>query len=164
MPCINYNLCLSFWLPTVLASLLLLTGDIHKNPDPLTFCHWNLGGLPTDNFAKKYLLEAFLVVNDFDIVVLGETHLTSQIDEDDLEIGGYSIKRCDHPDGKPRGGIAAYYKSDLPIIFKPELTKLPESFTFQVKLGNKNAFLHAFIEIHLLKIILLKKLINYLLN
>ena len=80
-----------------------------------------MGGLPTDNFAKQYLLEAFLVVNDFDIVVLGETHLTSQLDEDDLEIDGYSIKRCDHPDGKPRGGIAVYYKSDL-----PELTKLPE--------------------------------------
>ena len=123
-----------------------------------------MGGLPTDNFAKKYLLEAFLVVNDFDVVVLGETHLTSQIEEDDLEIDGYSIKRCDHPDGKPRGGIAVYYKSDLPIIFKLELTKLPESLTFQVKLGNKKCFLHAFIEIHLLKIILLKKLINFLLN
>ena len=136
MSCINCKLCLSFWLATVLASLLLLAGDIHKNPGPLTFCHWNLGGLPTDNFAKKKnLLEAFLT--DFDIVILGETHLTSQIYEDDLEIDGYSIKRCDHPDGKPRGGIAVYYKSDLPIIFKPELTKLPEALTFQVKLGNK---------------------------
>ena len=50
---------------------LLLAGDIHKNPGPLTFCHLNLGGLLTGNFANKYLLEAFLVVNDFDIVVLG---------------------------------------------------------------------------------------------
>ena len=54
---------------TVLVSLLLLAGDIRKNPGPLTFCH--LGGLPTDNFANKYLFEAFLVVDDFDIVVLG---------------------------------------------------------------------------------------------
>ena len=77
------------------------------------------------------------VVNDFEIVVLGETHLTAQIDDDDLVIDGYSIKRCDHPDGKPRGGIAVYYKSDLPIISKPVLTKLPESLTFEVKLGNK---------------------------
>ena len=89
-----------------------------------------MGGLPTDNFAKKYLLEAFLLIDDFDIVALEETHLTSQID-------GYSIKRCDNPDGKLRGGIAVYNKSDLPIIFKPELTKLTESLTFQVKLGNK---------------------------
>ena len=39
MSCINYKLCLSFWLATVLASLLLLAVDIHKNPGPLTFCH-----------------------------------------------------------------------------------------------------------------------------
>ena len=114
--------------------------------------HWNLGGLPTGNFAKKHLREAFLAVNDFDIVILGETHLTSQIDEDNLEIDGYNIKRCDHPDGKSRGGIAVYYKSDLPIIFKPELTNLTESLIFQVKFVNKkNAFLYALIEIHLLK-------------
>ena len=86
---------------------------------------------------KKHLIEAFLAVNDFDIVVLGETHLTSQIDEDDLEIDGYSIKRCDHPNGKSRSDIAVYYKSDLPIIFKPELAKLTDSLIFQVKLGHK---------------------------
>ena len=134
----NYKLlCLSSCLSTVLASPVLLAGDIQRNPGPLTFCHWNMGGLPTDNFVEKHLLEAFLDVNDFDIVFLAETHITSQIDEDGLEIEGYSIKKCGHPDGKSRGGIAVYYKSDLPIIFKPELTKLPESLIFQVKLGNK---------------------------
>ena len=61
MSCINYMLCLSFWLATVLASLLLLAGDIHKNPGPLTFCHWNLGGLPTDNFAKNIYLKPSLL-------------------------------------------------------------------------------------------------------
>ena len=79
---------------------------------------------------KNNLLEVFIVVNDFDILVLGKTHLTSQTDEDDLEIDGYSI--------------AVYYTSDLPIIFKPELTKLPESLTLQVKLGNKKCFFTCF--------------------
>ena len=139
--CINFKLfCMSFCLATVLASLILLAGDIFTNPGPLTFCHWNLGGLQTDNFAKKYLLEAFLAVNDFDIVVLGETHLTSKIDEDDLEIDGYTNKRCDHPDDMSRGGIAVYYKSALSVLFKPELTKLTESLVFQVKVGNKKCF------------------------
>ena len=101
----------------------------------------------SDNNCDLFYSACFLVVNDFDIVVLGETHLTSQIDEDDLEIDIYSIKRCDHPDGKPCGGIAVYYKSDLPIILKPELTKLPESFTFHVKLGNKKMLFY----MHLLK-------------
>ena len=54
MSCINYILlCLFFCSATVLASLVLLAGDIHTNPDPLTFCHWKLGELPTDNYAKK---------------------------------------------------------------------------------------------------------------
>ena len=117
-------------------------------------------GLTTDDFIKKILLEAFLSVNDFDIVILGDSHLTSKIDENDLEIDGYTvwygmvwgtearpsrrhlfiIKRCDHPDDKSRGGIAVYYKSTLPIVFKPGLTNLSETLIFQVKLGNKKCF------------------------
>ena len=31
----------------------LLGGNLHKNLGPFSFCHWNLGGLPTDNFLKK---------------------------------------------------------------------------------------------------------------
>ena len=47
-------------LATMLAYLVLLGGNVHKNPGPLSICHWNLGGLPTDNFLKKFLLQAFL--------------------------------------------------------------------------------------------------------
>ena len=83
-----------------------------------------MSGLPPDNFLKKTLLQAFLCVNNFDIVVLGETHLTSKIDNNDLEIEGYSFEHSDHPDGDARGGIGIYYKSSLPCIFKPELTTL----------------------------------------
>ena len=57
-----------------------------------------------------------------------------------MKIDGYMIKRCDHPDDKSRGGIAVYYKSTLPIIFKPGLTKLSETLIFQVKLENKKCF------------------------
>ena len=99
-----------------------------------------MSGLPTDNFLKKTLLQAFLCVNNFDIVVLGETHLTSKIDNNDLEIGGYSFERSDHPNDDARGGIGIYYKSSLPCIFKPELTTLNESLVFQVKIGRKKCF------------------------
>ena len=124
-------------LVTMLAFLILLGGNVHKNPGPLSFCHWNLGGLPTDNFSKKFLLQAFLCVNDFDIVILGETHLSSKIDENELNIEGYSFQRCDHPDDTSRGGMGIYYKSSLPCIFKPELTKLNEALVFQVKVGTR---------------------------
>ena len=85
---------------------ILLGGNAHKNPGPLSFCHWNLGGLPTDNVLKKILLQAFLRVNDFDIVILGGTHLSSKIDENELNIDGYSFQRCDHPDHISRGELA----------------------------------------------------------
>ena len=62
-------LCLFLTLAIVVASHILLPGDIHENPEPL-------GGCLTDNFAKKSLLEIFLSVNDFDIVILGESHLS----------------------------------------------------------------------------------------
>ena len=128
---LNLKHCATDWtfstllrLATILVFLILLGGNVHRNPGPLSFCHWNLGGLPTDNFSKKFLLEAFLCVNGFDIVILGETHLTSKVTDDELNIEGYSFKRCDHPNDNPRGGIGIYYKSSLPLIFKPELTNL----------------------------------------
>ena len=136
----DWTLSTLFRLATMLAFLILLGGNVHKNPGPLSFCHWNLGGLPTENFLKKFLLQAFLSVNDFDIVVLGETHLTSKITNNDLEIDGYSFERCDHPGDSPRGGIGVYYKSTLPCIFKPQLTKLTETLVFQVKVGAKKCF------------------------
>ena len=43
MSCINYKLCLSFWLATVLASLLLLAGDIHKKSWPTHILPLELG-------------------------------------------------------------------------------------------------------------------------
>ena len=114
----------------MLAFLILLGGNLHKHPGPLSFCHWNLGGLPTDDLSKKFLLQAFLCVNDFDIVILGETHLSSKIDENELNIEGHSFQRCDHPDDTSRGGMDIYYKSSLACIFKSELTKLNEALVF----------------------------------
>ena len=127
-------------LATILAFLILLSGNIHKNPGPLSFCHWNLGGLPTDNFSKKFLLQAFLSDNDFDIVILGEIHLTTKTTDYELDIDGYIFERSDHPDDNCRGGIGVYHKPALPCIFKPELTKLNETLIFQVKVGGKKCF------------------------
>ena len=72
---------------------VMLGGNVHKNPGPFSFCHWNLGGMATDNFLKQILLQAFLCVNDFGIVILGETHLSSKIDSDEFDTEGYSFQR-----------------------------------------------------------------------
>ena len=89
---------------------------------------------------KKTLLQVFLSVHDFDIVVLGETgetHLTSKIHENDLELEGYSFQRCDHPDDTSRGSIGVYYKTSLPCMFKPQLTNLSKTLVFQIKIRSK---------------------------
>ena len=38
---------------TALMFLILLGANVHRNPGPFSFCYWNLGDLPTDNFLKK---------------------------------------------------------------------------------------------------------------
>ena len=106
-------------LATVLALLILLGGNVHRNPGPLSFCHWNLGGLPTDNYLKKTILQAFLSVSNFDIVILGETHLTSKNLENELDIEGYSFERCAHSEDVSRGGIG--YIINLPSPAFPNL-------------------------------------------
>ena len=117
-------------------------GDIHKNPGPPSIVAGIWVVCLQITFWNRTLLQAFLCVNKFAIVVLGETHLTSQTDNNDLEIEGYSFERSDHPDGDARGGIGIYYKSSLPCIFKPELTTLNETLVFQVKVGRKKCFFY----------------------
>ena len=58
------------------ASILLLSGDIETNPGPfssnlesLNICHWNLNSVATENFIKIPLLEAYITVNKFDIIL-----------------------------------------------------------------------------------------------
>ena len=60
---------------------------------------------------KKTLLETFLCAKDFDIVILGESHLTSNVDENDIKIDGYSFKRSDNPNDDAMGGVIVYHKS-----------------------------------------------------
>ena len=127
--------------------LLLKCGDIETEPGPqfrnnnLKICYWNMGGLPTDNYIKKTNLEAFLSNNKFDIVMIGETHLKHDINDNDMQIEGYTLNRCDHPENVALGGVCVYYKSNLPIILKPELTFLNECIVMELKVGNKRCFI-----------------------
>ena len=149
---VSHKLCTADWsftillsVATILISLILQGGNVHKKPGPLKFCYWNSGSLSTDNFLKKDLLEAFLCGNDFDIVILGESHLTSNVDENDIKIAGYSFKRSDDPNDDARGGVIGYHKSPLPCIFKHDLTKLDETLFLQVKVGSKKMFPYVYI-------------------
>ena len=126
--------------------LLLHCGDIETEPGPqppnnLKIAYWNMGGLPTDNFAKKTNLEAFLSNNKLDIVMIGETHLNHDTNDNDLQINGYTLQRCDHPNNVSRGGVCVYFRSDLPITIKPDLTFLDECIVMELKVGRKRCFI-----------------------
>ena len=103
-------------------------GDIETNPGPVTnyseafkIYHWNLNGLPTDNFVKIPHLEAYAISQNIDIICLSETFLDSSYSSDDprLHLSGYSLIRADHPRDLKRGGVCIYYKEHLPITSKP---------------------------------------------
>ena len=79
--------------------LILLSGDIEKNPGP-----------------KFFNLTAYVLVHNFDIIYLSETYLNSETsaDDKDLEIPGYYLLRADHPSYNKRGGVCIFYRTNVP--------------------------------------------------
>ena len=64
-----------------LPNLLLCCGDIEKNPRPkyssVKFCHWNLKGFRAHDSIKISLLQAYIIQNNYDIILLSETFVDS---------------------------------------------------------------------------------------
>ena len=112
-----------------LVYLILQSGDVEENPGDrlniknLKLCHWNLNSIQADDFIKITYLQSYMDTHKPDIIVLSETFLNSDIQNDDssLQIEGYSLIRRDHPDDIPRGGIVyitkvTYLSSKGPLI------------------------------------------------
>ena len=98
--------------------------DVEENPGPkrystqyLNICHWNLNSTAAHNFIKVALSKAHLSIHEMNIICLSETYLGSSVpvDDDNLQIPGYSSVRADHPSNTKRGGVLTYYKNFLPI-------------------------------------------------
>ena len=69
-----YSLLVVHYLIKGLLDLFVLRRDIESNPGPrrnysqyLSFCHWNRNSLPSQNYIKLSLLQAFSIVSKFDI-------------------------------------------------------------------------------------------------
>ena len=125
--------------------LVKLSGDVEKNTGPksysaryLIICHWNLNSITAHNFNKIALLKAYLSVHKMNIVCLSETFLDSSIliDDDNLQIPGYSSVRADHPSNTKRGGVLLYCKSFLPIKLI-DVNYLNECISFELRIGGK---------------------------
>ena len=58
------------------------------------------------------------------------------VDDDNLQIPGYSSVRADHPSNTKRGGVLIYYKNFLPIKLI-DVKYLHESLNFELRIGGK---------------------------
>ena len=128
-----------------LSILIMLCSDVEINPGLKTIsqqgfsiCHWNLNSIIAHNFAKIFLLKAYVATHKFDIICLPETYLDSSIptNNDNLDIGGYNLLRSDHPSITKRGGVCIYYKNYLPLRVI-NINYLNECIVFDIKLGYK---------------------------
>ena len=64
-------------IPFFFSLLVSPSGGVEVNPGPnrkpngaLSICHWNLNSISAHNFAKLYLLKAYVTVHKFDIICL----------------------------------------------------------------------------------------------
>ena len=100
------------------------SGDVKLNPGPkcsysnaFSVCHWNLNSISTHNYAKVFLLKAYIAIHKFGIICISETYLDSSTLSDDinLEISGYTLVRSDPPSNNQKVGVCIYYKRFLPL-------------------------------------------------
>ena len=106
----------------VYSILISLSGDVQLNPGPknksdvnFSICYWNLNSISAHNYAKVFLLKAYIAVYKFDITCISETYLDTSIISDDgnLEVLGYNLIRSDHPSNSKRGGVCIYYNHPI---------------------------------------------------
>ena len=102
--------------------LISLSGEVQLNPGPknksdvnFSICYWNLNSISAHNYAKVFLLKAYIAVYKFDITCISETYLDTSIISDDgnLEVLGYNLIRSDHPSNSKRGGVCIYYNHPI---------------------------------------------------
>ena len=105
--------------------LLLRSGDVESNPGPenapfnfhkkqLSFCHLNVRSLLQQSDIGKRFDHLYNYVcrdNCYDVVALTETHLSQDIDDNEINIENYTLFRIDR--NRHGGGIAIYCRSEL---------------------------------------------------
>ena len=88
------------------------------------------------------MIEVFISTHKFDILCLSETFLDSTIDlnDENINIDGYSILRADHPSNNKRGGICIYFKQSLPLIKRDDLSAMQEAILTEISVKNETFF------------------------
>ena len=128
--------------------ILLLSGDVHQNPGPLSnkclkFFHWNLNSFCTRDRIKISLIETYNALHKFDIIAVSESMLDNSIKNDEIIIEGFSedIFRSDHPSNTKTGGVCLYAREGLPIRRRADLKLLQEIVITEINISRKKIFL-----------------------
>ena len=98
------------------------------------------------NLSKISFLTAYISIQDFNIICLSETYLTSTIDikDENLKIPGYIMYCADHPSDVKRGGVCIYYKT-MPPLKVLSTNFLQECINSKVSIRNKKCqFIHLY--------------------
>ena len=102
-----------------LATLLLLSGDVERNPGPISFLQLHCRSPRVRGRASE--LSRIALANDADVLCLCETWLRAT--DETPNVTGYTIvHRVDRADGSTLGGgVITYAKPTIPITHKEEL-------------------------------------------
>ena len=99
--------------------VIVISNDTERNPGDnnlFTFCNWNLNSLTKDNFGRLNLLEAHNSLFNYDIISLCETNLNDTIELPINPLNGFNSIYSHHPSGNKHGGVALFYKENLPLF------------------------------------------------
>ena len=73
------NVSIAIWVYNILISpsgdVQLNLGSKNKSDVNFSICHWNLNNIAAHNYAKVFLLKAYIAVYKFDITCISETYL-----------------------------------------------------------------------------------------
>ena len=149
---VTKNMSLITTLPNIflficIANLLCRCGGIETNPGPknssLTFCHWNLNGLRAHDYIKIFLLQAYFLQHNYDIICLSEMFGNSCIEgnDDKISIDGYNLIRSDHPSDSKRGEVCIYYKEHIPLLKREDICTLDNGLVTEIRSKGEKYFL-----------------------
>ena len=124
---------------------IILSNDVETNPGDFvnnffTFCNWNLNSLAKDDFYRVKLLEAHNSIHNYDFISICETSLNDTVYLPDEMLENYTFMSCNSPSNTRRGGVGLFYKNDLPVKIRTDLS-FEESIVIEVVFGRKNVFL-----------------------
>ena len=99
----------------------------------------HLNSLTKDNFIPLNLLEAHNSLFNYDIISLCDTDLNASVDLPSNLLDGFKSIFSHYPSGNKRGGVALFYKANLPLVERNDLS-FNECIVTEIHIGRKKVF------------------------